>query len=58
MGMKNAVGLLPWQLAKNEEIAILLRPRPGAIQTTTQAYMSTEEAVTDGGPITASQIQG
>ena len=27
-GIQNAKGLQPWQLAKSEEIAILLKPRP------------------------------
>ena len=58
---ENAEGLLPWQLARSEEIADLLRPRIGAhaiagtYSTTDEEY---EEAPQSEAPVTASQIQG
>lgn len=60
---ENAEGLLPWQLARSEEIADLLRPRIGAhaiagTYSTTDDEYEYEEAPQSEAPVTASQIQG
>ena len=61
---ENAEGLLPWQLARSEEIAELLRPRVGG-HTLAGTYSTTDdedewtktEPLSEE-PVTASQIQG
>ena len=58
---ENAEGLLPWQLAKSEEIADLLRPRVAIAGTYSTTDDEDEWAKTEPlseAPVTASQIQG
>ena len=59
---KNAEGLLPWQLARSEEIANLLRPRVGG-QAVAGTYSTTDDEdegakteLLSEAPVTASQI--